>query len=55
MSILQPTTDKEWDADQDATTLMQAMAIRKNKKRLSAARKVVKAKQKAFTDAAKSI
>lgn len=55
MSVLQPQTDKEWDADQDATTLMQAKAIKKNKKRLTAARKVIKAKMEAYKAAAKSV
>lgn len=55
MSVLQPQTNKEWDADQDASTLMQAKAIMKSPKRKKAARKVVLAKKKAYTDAAKSI
>lgn len=54
MSVLQPRTDKEYDADWDAETLMKAIAIKKNKKRLAAARKVIKAKVKAYTAAVKS-
>lgn len=55
MSILQPQTDKEWDADSDARTLMQAIAIKKNPKRKAAARKVINAKLKAYADAKKNV
>jgi len=50
MSAIDPQTDAEWSAKQDAETLRQYHAIKNNKKRKAAALKVLKAM--AFADAA---
>ena len=47
MSVTSPQTSKEWQADSDARALMDYHAIKKDRKRLAAARKVLIAKQKA--------
>jgi len=54
MSVLQPTTDAEWKAKNDADTWMEYLAIKKNTKRRKAARAYLKANIKKEKEAIKA-
>jgi len=46
--------EARWRAEQDARTLREAMEIRKDKKRLAAARRIIKEQLKALQEAAEN-
>lgn len=54
-SIAQPKTDKEWEAENDARTLMEAEVIKGDPKRLEAATKAADKLSKEKVDEAASM
>lgn len=53
-SMVSVATTKDWEAENDASTLIQAAQIKRDAKRLAAAKKVLAEKAKATNEALKT-